>query len=488
MNQADTEGERPGGGGDRAAGDDRAGQRSGRDLLFALHAALRALKLYPLENQAVQKALSEVYEISRRVSHEDGGLLLRYVGDFCFINDLRLRVDLASYATFGAVGRALHGHEIGFLEADADAQREEWTAVLSLLLQDPDPNDPFGMFAERLERTSVQRIRVAPVTDSPPQRGSEDAKQEAKNVYAESVSVAREAMLGVRMGRAVSIRRVKRAVQKIVDQVLNNESSILGMTVLRDYDQYTFAHSVNVCIFSIALGKKLGLGKVELYELGMGALMHDIGKVRMPIELTNKAGHLEEGEWEQIREHPTEGLLTLLEMRGMGEIPFRTMLTAYEHHMKIDQTGYPRSVRPRDPTLFSRIVAIADGFDAATTRRSYQEDPWLPDAVLREMRDNAARGFDPLLVKAFISMTGFYPVGSLVVLDTFELALVTAANQDKPHQPLVKVIFDEMGIPLMPPVVLDLTETDPATGSPRRAIIKTTDPEKYGINVKEYFA
>src|SRR5690606_19392512 len=126
------------------------------------------------------------------------------------------------------------------------------------------------------------------------------------------------------------------------------------------------------------------------------------------------AGALEAAEWELVREHPSEVLLALMELRGLGALPLRAMLMAYEHHMKVDQTGYPRSIRPRSPTLFSRIVAIADGFDAATTKRSYQTKPWLPDHVLRGMRDEPERGFDPLLVKAFISMTGYYPVGSVV--------------------------------------------------------------------------
>jgi putative nucleotidyltransferase with HDIG domain len=263
---------------------------------------------------------------------------------------------------------------------------------------------------------------------------------------------------------------------------------MVGMTVLRDYDQYTFAHSVNVAIFSIALGKKLGLSKIELCDLGMGALLHDIGKSRTPIELVTKAGQLEEPEWEILREHPTEGLLALLEMRGAGEVPFRAMLNAYEHHMKVDQTGYPQSKREREPTLYSRIVAIADGFDAATTRRSYQATPWLPDAVLREMRDNPDRGFDPLLVKAFISMTGIYPVGSVVVLDTFELAVVVSTNQETPSRPQVKVIFDELGIPVSPSRTLDLSQVDPETGAPLRTVVKATDPERYGINIKDYFA
>ena len=471
------------------SGGDRASQRLGRDFVFAFHAAMRALKLYPLENQTVQNALAELDQIARELGEAEGGIALRYVGDFCFINDLRLRVDMGSYATFGAVGRSLKRHGVGHVEASPGVTPQEWTTLLSLLLADPAGDDPFPTLAERLARSGVAGLQIAPIGEEIERPELDEYSREAaKQTYTESVAVARETMLGVRMGKGVSVRRVKRSVQKIVDQVLNNESSIMGMTVLRDYDQYTFAHSVNVCIFSIALGKKLGLAKQELYELGMSALMHDIGKVKMPIELTTKTGHLEEPEWETIREHPTEGLLALMEMRRLGDLPLRAMLTAYEHHMKMDQSGYPGSIRQRDPTIFSRIVAVADGFDAATSKRSYQAQPWLPDAVLREMRDNPARGFDPLLVKAFVSMTGFYPIGSVVILDSFELAIVVGSSTkaDCYNQPVVKIIFDDMGIPVNPPKVFDLTETDPETGSPRRTIIKTTDPERYGINVRDY--
>jgi HD-GYP domain-containing protein (c-di-GMP phosphodiesterase class II) len=274
-----------------------------------------------------------------------------------------------------------------------------------------------------------------------------------------------------------------------VDQVLSNEASIVGLTTLRDYDEYTFTHSVNVCIFSVALGKKLGLDKHQLYELGLGALLHDVGKSHMPIELINKAGPLTTEEFAVLREHPAEGLLAIFDMRGLAELPLRAMLMAYEHHMKLDQTGYPLSTRLRETTLFGRIVALADGFDAATSKRSYQSEPWPPDRVLAEMRDNPGRGFDPLLVKAFISMTGIYPVGCAVILDTFELGVVIARNPrtEALHQPIVRVLFDGLGTRLEPPIELDLSETDPATGRPLRAIIKTTDPERYGIHVGDHF-
>jgi HD-GYP domain-containing protein (c-di-GMP phosphodiesterase class II) len=462
--------------------------RLGRDFVFAFHAAMRVLQLYPLENRAVQRALAELETVARELANRESGILLRYVGDFCFVNDLRLRIDLTTYATFGAVGRSLRRHGIGQLEADARASREEWTALLSLLLAEPSTSDSFGRLQERMFVSSIDLIRVAPEPEAPRQPIEQESRGTAHRTYSESVAVARDTMTGVRMGRGVSVRRVKRTLQRIVDQVLNNESSMIGMTALRDYDQYTFAHSVNVCIFSIALGKKLGLSKHELYELGLGALMHDLGKMKMPIEVTTKPGALVEAEWEMIREHPTEGLLALMEMSSFGDLPLRSMLIAYEHHMKIDLTGYPSSRRPRDPTLFSRIVSVTDGFDAATTRRSYQTTPNLPDAVLREMSENPARGLDLLLVKAFVSMIGFYPVGSVVILDTYELAVVIAPSTrpDAFHQPVVRIIFDDFGVPVLPPRLLDLTETDPETGAPIRTILKTTDPSRHGIDVKNY--
>ncbi|HET7230696.1 MAG TPA: HD domain-containing phosphohydrolase [Longimicrobium sp.] len=470
--------------------EDRDLQRKGREFLFALAGALRALQLYPLENQAVVDALHALEAAAMAVLDQDDEMVVRYVGDFFFVNDVRLRVDLASYATYGQVGRALQRHRIGQLEVFRGAERGEWTALLALVNSDPQSeDDPFGAFFDRLGRTAVLHLGVGPDRDSEHDPTGDKGRQIAKRTYAQTVAVAREAMSGLRMGRGVSLRPVKRAVQAIVDQVLTNEASIVGLTTLRDYDEYTFTHSVNVCIFSVALGKKLGFNKHQLYELGLGALLHDVGKVRMPLELINKAGPLTKEEFPILQEHPAEGLLSLFEMRGLSEVPLRAMLVAYEHHMKVDQTGYPRSIRRREPTLFGRIVAVADGFDAATTKRSYQAQPWPADKVLREMRDNPTRGFDPLVVKAFISMTGIYPVGSAVILDTFELAIVcqTNPNPECLHQPIVKVLYDSLGVPVVPPRTLDLSEADPATGRARRSIIKTTDPERYGINVGDYF-
>jgi HD-GYP domain-containing protein (c-di-GMP phosphodiesterase class II) len=168
-------------------------------------------------------------------------------------------------------------------------------------------------------------------------------------------------------------------------------------------------------------------------------------------------------------------------------MPYRQMLVAYEHHMKIDLTGYPTNKRERRPGLFSRIVAVADGFDAGTSVRSYQYRPWPADRVLQEMRENPKRGFDALLVKALITATGVFPIGTLVILDTFEIGVVCAINPDptKLHLPRVKIISDAMGFPLPDTPIVDLSRVD-AAGKPLKQILKTTDAQKYGIKVADY--
>lgn len=463
-------------------------QEEGRKLLASFYGALRALKFYPLENEAVQKSLEDLHQLVSNLLAREGVVEFRMVGDFFFLNETRLRLDLRNFSTFGSFARSLRDHGIGELHVDRGLQIREWAPFLSLLLRPPTPEDPYEGFVERLGQTPVEKIHVRPEKEQARLDVEAEAMDGARRTYAYSVQMAREVMSDVRIGKAVNVRKVKRAVQSIVDQVLSDEPSLVAMTTLREFDEYTFTHSVNVCIFSVVIGQRLGLDKLQLYELGLGALFHDVGKTRMDSEVVNKPGSLTDEEWKVMQDHPIEGLLTLFQLHGFADVPYRQMLMAYEHHMKTDLTGYPASRRPRELGLFSRIVAVADGFDAGTSTRSYQHKPWPPDEVLKEMRDNPERGFDQVLVKALMTATGVYPVGTLVVLDTFELGVVTRANPDsrRLHQPEIKILADGMGVPLATPATVRLDELDPDTGEPKRTIIKTTDPERYGIRVSDY--
>ena len=466
-------------------------QPLGRSLVLTLHASVQSLKLYPVENATVQNVLEELRKIIVRIFDREDQFELRLVGDFLFLNDARLRLDLTDYASFAQVAVLLSEHGVGEIEMDREVTRHDLARLISLLIMDPTAAEgQFERFEAKLAAADAHHVRVGAHKEQADRPIDEDqAKQIAKQTYFQSVHVAKEVLTDMRLGKAVNLRRVKRAVQSIVDQVLNNETFMLGMTTLRDYDEYTFTHSVNVCILSVVLGQKLGLSKLQLYDLGLGALFHDIGKMRIDAAIVNKTAGLTDSEWHEMQQHPTEGLLALFTMRGLNELPYRPMLLAYEHHMKLDLTGYPRNRRERYPTLFSRIVATADGYDAATSKRSYQSQPWPPDEVMREMRDNPHRGYDPLLVKAFVNITGVFPAGTLCILDTNEMAVVVARNPDptKVHQPIAKIISDSWGAMLAEPFTVDLSDVDPVNSVARRTIIKTTDPDKYGIRIAEYF-
>jgi HD-GYP domain-containing protein (c-di-GMP phosphodiesterase class II) len=483
------------GSGEKVAGDAFL-RHAGRTLLLSMYAALRSLKLYPLENATAQKSLDDLQASAMAILAPMGEIELRLSGDFIFVNGTRLRLELDNYAAFSNILAALRSVDIGELKVEGGIERREWQVFLGVLLSlmdkggaDRNPEVLLD-FREKLALAGVTRLDVAPPLESEDKVAEvERAREVAKRTYSHGVAVTKDLINSVRLGRTTSVAKVKRAVQAIVDQVLNNETSLIGLTTIRDYDEYTFTHSVNVCILSVAIGKKLALTRLQLYDLGLAALLHDVGKARIPVDVLNKATGLTEDEWKMMQTHPWLGAITLFSMRGYGEIPYRQIVVAQEHHMKIDLTGYPKAIRPREVGIFSRIVAVADGYDAATTRRSYQTVPIQPDQVLREMWENPRRGYDKMLVKAMINLIGIYPVGTCVILDTFEVAVVAQANPDQNflNRPIVRICIDQNGALNAPPGREENLATQDAGGAYLRSIVKVTNPDRYGIVVGDYF-
>ncbi len=466
-------------------------RQAGRDFLLTFYGSLRTLKLYPVENEQVQRSLDDLTNAADNILSMDDELEIRTTGEFIFVNGTRLRLNLDNYASFSHVLGTLRQCGVGVVRADSSVERTEWQVFVSLLLaaatREATPNR-LAELEEKMAQGGITHIVVEPPAEGEEAEDEERTKEMAKRTYERSVAVTREVVNSVRMGRSANVKKVKRAVQGIVDQVLNNETSLMGLTTIRDYDEYTFTHSVNVCIFSVAIGRRLGLSKLQLYDLGLAALMHDVGKSRVPVEILNKRGALSDEEWRVLQSHPWLGVLTLFGLRGYGEVPYRSMIVCHEHHMKVDLTGYPKSIRPRELSLFSKIIAVADGFDAATSRRSYQTTPLQPDQVLQEMWQNPRRGYDKILVKALINLLGIYPVGTCVILDSLEVAVVHGANPDPSHlnRPLVRIICSSEGALIESGPVVNLADTTP-DGTFQRSIVKVTDPARYGIDPAAYF-
>lgn len=468
-------------------------QRNARGFIVALNSAIRAVRLYPIENMAVQKAITELGGAAERVREAEGACSLRRIGDYLFVNDTRLRLSFDNYAAVASLLGLFTEAGIGGINLLETPQSRAWVVLLSFLQSPPvdlPVEDRLEQLAARLEQANIDDFDLLGVVEEGERIESDvDAKERARQTYVRSLDVTREVITSSRIGRNPGLKRVKRAVQGIVDAILNDSASLIGLTTLREFDDYTFVHSVNVCILSVALGRRLGLVKTQLLDLGLAALMHDIGKSRVPKEILNKRGPIDEQEREILRSHTWLGVLALFNMPTGGVRPWRAMTGAYEHHMRTDLSGYPQVVRSRKLSLFSKIIAVADGFDAATTTRVYQEASWSPADVLRGMRDNPRLGFDPVVVKAFINLTGIYPVGTLVVLDTFEMAVVMAANPDVSalSRPLVRILMDDRGNRIEDPALVDLTVRR-EDGQYTRTIIRTEDPQRHDINIGDYFA
>ena len=463
----------------------------GRDLIIGMYRALRSLKLYPVENEQVQKALDELTAAAGAVLAAEQELEVRVVGELLFVNATRLRLELGNYASFSHVLSTLRNSGIGVVHIEPEIDRREWQVFVAMLLsfapRGSDPNK-LAQLQQKLALGNVTHVGLEPPAEGEGEHeDAEKQKEGAKRTYERSIAVAREVVSSTRMGRSSSVKKIKRAVQGIVDQVLNNEVALVGLTTLRDYDDYTFTHSVNVCIFSLAIGKRLGLTKMQLFDLGMGALVHDLGKGRVPMEVLNKLGKFTPEEWHQMQSHTWLGTLSLFRLRGYGEIPYRSMISAYEHHMRLGAKGYPTILRERELSVYSKIIAVADTFDAATSARVYKAAK-AADVILRELWEDEALGFDPVLVKALVNVLGIYPVGSCVLLDTHELGIVHAANSDvaQLHRPIVRVVCGADGAWLDPCPLVDLAETN-GGGTFKRSIIKVADPERYGITPSDYF-
>lgn len=458
-------------------------------VLAALYRALRMVRLHPIETLDVRATLDGLEQKARAVRTAAGRLELRVVRQSLYLNGERLESGIENYVFYDHVLKSFQNAGVGVLRV-AEPTSRDWQVFLSLLVRAGPDVDPTK--AEELARQMASRgvrgfeveLPVAGAADLP---GEAERREAAKRTYQRSVAVSKELFNGARLGRGASVREVKHAVQNIVDAVLNNEASLGGLSTLKDYDDYSFTHSVNVCIFCVAIGRRLGLSKVQLYDLGLAALVHDLGMSRIPREILTKGSELSPGERRQMESHTYLGALSAYQLRDFGEIPFQSIIVAYEHHLKSDGSGYPRSVRPREPSVFSKIVSVAAAFDAATNERAYSPAR-PPDEVLRELWEDKSLGYDPVIVKALINLLGIYPVGTCVILDTYELALVHSANTDASyiHRPIVRLLCDPAGMWLSPAPLVDLAATND-DGTFPRSIIKVTSAQKYGIKVSDYF-
>lgn len=287
----------------------------------------------------------------------------------------------------------------------------------------------------------------------------------------------------VRMGRNINISDAKAVVSDMVDSIVANPDAMQWLTNLRNRDEYTAIHSMNVCIFALTFGRYLGFNEDELNELGIGALLHDIGKMCVPLEILNKEGKLTEEEIDIMRSHAEKGHEKLLQSKD--ELPESALLVAWSHHERKNGNGYPRQLSGESIHLFARIVSIVDVYDAITSDRVYHHGMNTMDA-LKHVFESRLEQFDTELVEEFIKCIGIYPIGSIVELNSQEVGIVISVAQGRRLTPIVMLVRDATGNPIIPPRTIDLDKFKKGSVERPLEIRRVLEPGASSIDLREY--
>ncbi len=270
----------------------------------------------------------------------------------------------------------------------------------------------------------------------------------------EAVVLVKKMMTGYNFSVSEDVEKVKVMVNKIIDELINNDDILYSLTEIKTVDDYTFEHSVNVCILSLITGIGLGFDADRLKELGTGAMLHDIGKLCIPNEILMKPSQLTVDEFEEIKKHTILGYDIL---KKNDRLSMTSKYIALGHHERYDGSGYPLHLKNESIQIFARIVAIADVYDALTSDRVYRKK-LKPNEVYEYITSLGVYHFDPKVVESFVKYVTVYPVGTGVLLNTKERAIVVRDNRSMPTRPLVRVVYDDRMQRLAIPREIDLSE------------------------------
>lgn len=469
------------------------------DFLKAFYKLVYLAKIHQVNNPLLMECIDNFKRIGGRLLDNDDRITLQVSRGNIFIQDEKLihRREIAQL-----VNNLLQYFEkrdlkgLCFYTAVREASDQEILQFGRLLNESEQQNEPLSWFVEQMEdqglvwvenihEQDTERIEQASGTESLDQEQLRKAKAKASYFYA--LSSIKEVAEKITSQKKVGVRKALRVIQNMVDLVMEDESIVLGMSTIRDYDDYTFTHSVNVALLSMCLGRRIGISRTSLHRLGICGLFHDLGKLDIPVEIIRLPRKLRESEFEVVKRHTIYSVSQIIKLQAGRDLKSKILLPPFEHHMKYDLSGYPQTPQRKPVSLFGRILTITDVFDAITSQRNYRFSFLTQDQALGYMLEHSGTDFDPILLKAFINMLGVYPIGSLLELDTGELALVVEAGKaaDDMRPKVVLLASDKQG-GYTKDGMADLAERDEGSGVFRRNIVKTLQPSAHGVQPAEF--
>lgn len=448
-------------------------RKNAEELVRRLAAAVRGSELYSPAHPLVQRGLDGLSAAAHDALQAAPNIVIGLIDDEIVVDGARLPRGTAALVGFA---RDLIERGIEKVTLSRGLTRDEirqFVAVLGERQSQIPLTDQ--LTARGVRHLVVGKVIVDEVSDD------QVGIVAARRVYATAVETAETLWRAAKAGDQPDPGAARKIIDGLARLVTQDRTSLMALTALKKYDNYTFTHMVNVSALAMAQARSLNIDGALLREFGFAALMHDIGKVHTPLEVLNKPDKLSKEEFEIMKQHVIDGAHIL---RRTPEMPALAPIVAFEHHLRQDLSGYPEKIGSRKLNLCTMIVSIADVFDALRSNRPYRQG--LATARIRAImgeQDNPA--FNQPLLKRFVNIMGLFPVGNLVRLNTEELAVVTAEHPTDPFRPQVKILTNPKGEALEEPLLANTWERD-SSGEHPRAVVEAVDPESMGIDPLRY--
>jgi len=434
-------------------------------LLRYLATASKHRTMYPPEHPIVKRALEDLVQVVDLLVRDRDSVTFQIYSDTFFLENQMLPEE--SLRNAGLLTGCLD-RNVGLFALQRGITPAEIHAFVGLLNTSVAELKKAGGADAFLKSQGVEHITVGPPRDALPT--DMPIEVEPSSAYEAGHTVAQDLRAQAARRQPLDMNKARVFLSAAIEVVLDNRTALLTLMTSKNYDESSSYHAVNVAILALLMGTRLGLERDALMVLGMGALLHDIGKVRIPQSLLNRATWLSTEDQDLLNRHPVHGGNILRDLEGLGRL---AAVCALEHHIHFDGSGYPQIVAKARPHLFSRIVAIADAYDTVTSARRGTQRALRVDLAMRWIAVGLGSVYDPVVGKVFLRMMGAYPVGSLVQLDRGELAVVLRPSESRVDRPLVQLLHEGR-----PAGVLDLAvETS-------RWISAGIDPSDANIDVE----
>src|SRR5471030_363763 len=447
--------------------------KKAEELVRRLAAALRGTELYSPAHPLVQRGIDALTTAAAERLQATPSIVIGFIGDEVVVDGTRLPRGTASLIGFA---RDLRDRGIEKVTLTRGLSRAEVGHLVAAFTERSSPVPLHErLIARGVRNVTLGRIVVDETSDD--QAGIAAARR----VYSTAVETAEQLWNAAKAGEQPDPTAARKIIDGLARLVTQDRTSLMALTALKKYDNYTFTHMVNVAALSMAQARALNLEGPLLREFGFAALMHDIGKVNTPLEILNKPDKLTKDEFDIMKRHVVDGAHIL---RRTPEMPALAPIVAFEHHLKQDLSGYPEKIGSRKLNLCTMIVSIADVFDALRSNRPYRQG--MATVRIRSIMDEQDHpAFNQVLLKRFVNLMGLFPVGNFVRLSTEELAVVTAEHPTDPFRPQVKVIVDAKGETIEEGLLANTWERD-SKGEHPRAVVEAVDPDSIDIDPLKY--